>query len=39
MTQRPMNLRRGTLAQLPTADRNAFDAVVRQIRARIDGGK
>jgi len=39
MTQRPMNLRTGTLAQLPTGDRNAFDAVVRQIRARVDGGR
>ena len=35
----PGGLREGTLVQLPKGDRGAFDAVVRQILARVDGGK
>jgi len=39
LTQPPEGLREGTLSQLPKGDRGAFDAVVRQIHARVDGGK
>lgn len=34
----PENLREGTLAQLPKEHRGAFDALVREIRVREDGG-
>ncbi len=37
LTQPPEGLREGTLSQLPKGDRGAFDAVVREIRARVDG--
>ena len=39
LTQPPEALREGTLAQLPKRDLGAFNAVVRHIRARVDGGK
>ncbi len=38
-TNSPDNLREGTLAQLPKGHRGAFEALVREIRAREDGNK
>ena len=35
----PMGLREGTLEQLPKGHRGAFDALVHEIRARVDGKK
>lgn len=35
----PEGLREGTLEQLPKGHRGAFDAIVREIRARVDGRK
>lgn len=35
----PEGLREGTLDQLPKGHRGAFDAIVRAIRARVDGRK
>jgi len=35
----PAGLRRGTLEQLPKGHKGAFEAVLREIRARIDGKK
>ena len=37
LSQPPGGLRDGTLAQLPPGDRHGFEAVVREIRARVDG--
>jgi superfamily II DNA/RNA helicase len=39
LTSPPWGLREGTLAQLPKGDRGAFDAIVREIRARVDSGR
>ena len=38
LSQAPGGLREGTLAKLPKGDLGAFNAVVREIRARVDGG-
>lgn len=35
----PEGLREGTLDHLPRGHRGAFDAVIREIRARVDGRK
>ena len=35
----PAGLREGTLEQLPIGHRGAFDSLVREIRARVDGRK
>jgi hypothetical protein len=35
----PDNLREGTLAQLPKGHLGAFEALVREIRARMDEAK
>lgn len=39
LTNPPGILREGTLAQLPRGHRGAFEALVREIRAREDGNK
>jgi len=39
MSNPPEGLREGSLDQLPKGHRGAFDAVVREIRARVDGRK
>ena len=39
LTNPPAGLRSGTLAQLPRGHRGAFDAIIREIRAREDRAK